>query len=210
MPAQISETKHCDLAQRERSTSLKVSGDQEPAPEALRQSLLRHSQRRFRRELAANYRSFLAATVTRASPLLLDVCAFWGVDLDEMLWRLRPPAGWPYSARGRADRSRPPGVLGSGVVGRRVRAVVVEDQLDVRTWLGDAFACTCRGELRLWLTQQLPDTLMDSFTDRELATVIDHPILRMRPYRVTSTYPVGHGSMIKAEAPPLSFRLPWC
>ncbi|MFM5318052.1 hypothetical protein ACET9R_22155, partial [Aeromonas veronii] len=82
--------------QRMRRTSEPAFDDGELVPAEMRQSLLRHSQRRFRRDLAANYRSYLAPTVTLASPLLLDVCASWGVDLDELLWRLRPPVGWPY------------------------------------------------------------------------------------------------------------------
>ena len=190
-----------------------LRADQELAPEEVRKQLLLHAQRRFRRDLTANFRNFLAPAVTHASPLLLDACSAWAVDLDAMLNRLRPPAGWPHgTSPKRAWRPRPPRpprVLGRGLVGRRVQVVVGGSALEVRTWLGDAFACTADGRLSLWLTQRMPETVIDGMQGRELASVIDHPILRLRPYRVLGGISVGHGTVIDAEAPPVPYRLPW-
>lgn len=181
--------------------------------EEVRQRLLHQALRRFRRDLTANFRSFLASAVTHASPLLLDACCAWAVDLDAMLNRLRPPAGWPHgTSPKRAWRPlplRPPRALGTGLVGRRVQVVVGGSALEVRTWLGDAFACTADGRLSLWLTQRMPETVLDGMLGRELASIVDRPVLRLRPYPVLGGCSIGHGTVIDAAAPPVPYRLPW-
>ena len=198
------------MADRRMSAS---RADRELTPEEVRRTLLLHAQRRVRRDLTANFRSFLAPTVTHASPLLLDACSVWAVDLDAMLNRLRPPAGWPHGTSPKRSwrplPPRPPRVLGRGLVGHRVQVLVGGSTLEVRTWLGDAFACTADERLSLWLTQRMPETVVDGMLGRELASVIDHPVLRLRPYRVLGGCSIGHGTVIDAAAPPVQYRLPW-
>lgn len=185
------------------------SGEELP-PELVRQRLLRQAQQRNRRDLAANYRDFLAPVVTAASPLLIDVCRAWVVDLPAMVARLRPPPGWPGAMKGRSGwTQRPPRATGRGVAGRQVQVVVTDDALNVRTWIGDAFASTRQGVLQLWLMDRLPETVQDGFVGRELATVIDHRLLRMRPYRIIRSRSIGSGTVVEAEAPTVPYRLPW-
>ena len=186
------------------------SGGSEREPDVVRLMRLRHAQRRFRRELVENFHSYLAPVVTQASPLLLDICAAWDLDLDAMLRRLRPPAGWPYPATKMLGRAvRTPRVTGTGAIGEGVQVNVMDDTLEVRTWLGEAFVCTCDGELQLWLIDRIPETVQAGLSGRELSSVVDHPLLRMRPYRIIGSRSIGHGTVINAEAPLVPYTGPW-
>lgn len=171
---------------------------------------LRAAQRRYRRDLTHNYHQYLAPVVTWATPLLLDLCEVRGLDLEVILRRLRPPAGWPYPIRGRiANRARGAHLLGTVAIEDGVQVVVRNDTLDVRTWVGEGFACTRNGELQLWLLDQIPETVNANLPGRELASVVEHPLFRMRPYRIIYSESVGNGTVINIEAPLTRYKLPW-
>jgi hypothetical protein len=171
---------------------------------------LRLAQARYRRDLVENFHSYLAPVVTFASPLLLDLCSIWDLDLEAMINRLRPPAGWPYPPKFRARRNQmPPRVTGTGDLGRNVQVFLMNDTLDVRVRFGEAFACTGAGQLQLWLADLIPETVQSSLPGRNLASVVDHPVLRMRPYRIIGSRSVGYTTVMDAEAPLVPYSLPW-
>lgn len=156
-----------------------------------------------------NFRAYLQPVIRKASPLLMDCVAEWGVDLDAMLWRLRPPPGWPYLRRRTGwsdDLARVSGVCARGGC---LMVSLTEESLEVRAWLGDAFACTGKGELQLWLGSRIPETLQLSMVGRELDTVVSHQLLALRPYRIIRARAVGNGTVIDAEAPHVPYGLPW-
>jgi hypothetical protein len=170
---------------------------------------LRTAQRRYRKELTANFRSYLAQTVTVASPLLLDVCSEWRIDLEALLRRLRPPAAWPYPSRSSPYVRHRARLREGEAVHRGVSATVAGDTLDTRCWLGEAYACTADGELSLWLMQRYPETVLGSLPGRELNSVVEHAVLALQPYRIIAACSIGHGTVIRAEAPMVPYHLPW-
>jgi hypothetical protein len=168
---------------------------------------MRKARLRYRRDLMDNFQSYLAPVVTCASPLLLDVCAMWGLDLGAMASKLRPPPGWPFQKKGRAAGL--PSGTATSARGKNVQLVVMDDTLDVRCWIGDAFVCTGGGELQVWLTDRVSEIVQAGLPGRELSSVVDHPILRMQRYSIIGSRPIGHGTVIGAEAPLVPYALPW-
>jgi len=188
-----------------------MSGPADPTGTVSAEALigrLRQARTRYRRHLVENFRCFLAPTVIGAAPLLLDICTLWNLDLEKMLMRLRPPEGWPYSPKDRLP-PRHPRVNGTGDLGQKVQVVVMQDTLDVRAWIGDAFAFSGGGELQLWLTDRIPETIQTTLPGMPLAAVVDHALLHMRHYEIIRSRPVGNGTVIGARAERLPYTLPW-
>jgi len=172
-------------------------------------SRLRAARTQYRQDLCKNFHRFIGLQVAAASPLLIDVCEAWKVDLDTTLRRLRPPKGWPYPSRRKGYPHRAARASGVGSTGDGIIVCLMDDVLDVRVWLGEAFVCTGGGEFQLWLDQRWPETVHDSLAGRPLASVVDHPLLHLRPYTIISSRVVGNGCVIEAEAPNVPYALPW-
>lgn len=170
---------------------------------------IRLAQRRYRRDLLENFRHYLAPQVALASPLLLDAAAAWGIDLNTAMRRMRPPTGWPYAGRRATWTSRAPRVEAVGAIGDPVQVTLLGSALEVRTWLGEGFVHTNDGGLQLWLDGAMPDALQSSLPGRELATVVSHPLLALRPYPIIRAASLGKATMIEAEAPHVPYSLSW-
>lgn len=188
---------------------------------------LRAADRRFHAETIQLFHSYLSHYVVRASPLLLDLTSLWGLDLTAALRRLRPPKGWPYfEGRRGARRSH---LVGKGTSCRwrapersftrpvacgeedahRVSLCLDIDTIQVRLWLGDAL-CSTRGDmLEIWLPIRIPETVQLAMTGRPLSILVDHPVLRMREYRVLSSRSAGRHTVVRAEAMAVPFAMPW-
>lgn len=176
-------------------------------------STIVQARREYRAALMSYYHAHLATTIDTVSPLLIDLSAIHRVDLEDALRRLRPPPGWPQRNRRFSQllRSgvRPPCAHAKGALGGQMTVVQEDSSLEVRAWLGSAFAVSGGGELQLLLPARLPSTIQTAMVGRPLAEVIDHPALRMRTYTVLRSWDLGNGTAVDVRAPHLSYQVPW-
>lgn len=166
------------------------------------------ARRQFSQDMVRHYHDLLAESVTHASPMLFDLAAAWSIDLEPLLRRLRPPRRWLADNHARIF-DMPARTLGKGANGERMRVVVIGDGIQVRAGLGDGHAVTRGGVLNVWLLERWPEAIMSAVVGLPLADVVDHAVLRMRPYPILRSYLVGNGTVVEASAPDLDFRVPW-
>lgn len=169
---------------------------------------VRAARRRYRNDLAANYRSYLAGIVSEATPILLDLCGHWSIDLAALVAGIRPPVRWPYDPPA-GIRYAP--ALDGGAVERRRRLRIVASgaALEVRARMEGCFLTTSAGRLHLWLTDNVPETVAHGAPGRRLGDVVSHPVFDERSYTIVSCTLVGSSTLIEALAPPVPYRMPW-
>ncbi len=152
-----------------------------------------------------HYRAFHARTLRQVTPLLVDVCALEGLDLDELSLRLRPQGEWrrwlcgstPHGNRRKASYSAGPVAvvatefLYGGLILRRWNAVggalgirVSPQGLEIGAQLGSAHVRTLGGVADLTLGIELPETLKDALSGRPVDDLVDHGLFAARGYVV--------------------------
>lgn len=166
---------------------------------------------RFAHEREALYRAWLRANVTYASPLLLDLVALEGLDLDEVIGAMKPPPGWPtlpaHSARHsmalklaihlgpRRDRAFHRATVRGGVrfrspddPGGAFGFWPARDAFCVRRDFEPCSLVVIGADARLRLPSGIPDTLLCAAPGRRLDEIVDHPLFIGRGYRVRRSH----------------------
>lgn len=151
------------------------------------------------------YRVVHARTLRQVTPLLLDICALEGIELDDLSLRLRPWGEWrrwlcgstPHGNRRKASYFAGPATavatefLYGGLILRRWNAVggalgirVSPHGLEVGAQLGSAHVRTLGGVADLTLGFELPETLKDGLSGRPVDDLVDHELFADRGYVV--------------------------
>lgn len=176
------------------------------------------------------HRVSLAATVTHASPLLLDAVATTGADMADLLDRLEAPAS-PL----RAD----PAANGPAVYKRfyatRILGRAPWQRRDAAAWFGQdpdvnlhivrngprLGVCGSFGRLRLstagasawiWIDADLPHTIRAALPGRPVQALVSHLLLDGRDYTVLRAEPdvaSTHGTVLHVRTGLRRFRTPW-
>ncbi len=179
------------------------------------------------------FRSHLASTIHRVSPLLVHLSLLEGISLGDAFELIQPPSDWPW----RQLSSAPPAMLyrslqlrawgsakGRGEVARFRRmfaspGLVIRDPSHARGCfairpIGDTLGFTAAlgpctltafgSTGMLKLPYPLPETLAISLPGRQLGGVVDHPLFRDAGYRILRVEPdFGDGMPVIAFRAPL-------
>lgn len=171
------------------------------------------------------FRECLSRNICLASPMLLRACR--PDELDEAVWGLRPPHGWPLHGRirikvrgleGRHSRHGPVGYLiDDERTGQRIE---IMDQVALRlSWrmahmtlkVGEAVVSTKDDGGQLSIPRALGPSEGRALEGRPVESVIDHPALAGATYTITGARPglIPSRSLIDFAAAPEEWRVPW-
>lgn len=203
---------------------------------------LREAMRRFashtEEERLRLFRLHLQLTVSRVSPLAVDLLAYAGTSLAEASAGLVPPPTWPrallkahddgFDADPWSGGRRSVTVNGSslrrairlamlnpprrpiGTVGNDLSLMAVGDRIEVTAALAGCRLQTYGGMASLLLAQTLPETIVAAAPGRPIDALIAHPVFDGRGYPV---YDVrdghGPGHAVTFRTGMLPWRMPW-
>lgn len=186
------------------------------------------------------YRMFLQSTVRSVSPLTLAFAEHYGIDLEIGLGKLRPPLDWPrrpvpsppvvmaMSHRASAA-SRYIGPRAATTHGLMMRYATTRGfvhhgpgsnlllfdvdgaWLSVQGRIGECTLQIVKGRAFLTLPAGIPDTMVAAMTGRNIDTLVDHPALRGRGWRVRRVIEAASevGSTIVFATGRQRYRMPW-
>lgn len=186
-----------------------------------------------RRRLLRLYRLQLQATISRVSPLVLDLAASAGIAMDAVAQGLRVPPGWrptvwttaPLPSSGPRDKHGGFIARGSRMFARSGAAIARgpthpsgllgfypgDQALEVVAALGDAVLSTDGCIAHLWLPDRLPEVLLSAVTGRSIDEVASHPVLDGRGYVITDVAEraMSGGTVLVFHPGLLPHRMPW-
>ncbi len=185
------------------------------------------------------FRAELGATIRCASPLLQPLLELKGTTLDEAVWAIMPPTGWPRHPRvgsfvlGQPCGCRSPsrgfdfskgamtrcpfcscswGPLLSVARANWFRVDVFRHSLEVTGRLGDMSFASELGTLNIEVEADLPVAVRNACIGRMVDEVIDHEVLRGRDWKIVATAegPRDAGRLIfVTKTAFVPYRLPW-
>lgn len=190
-----------------------------------------------RTALEAAFRKEIGAVVRLASPLLVSLLAEEGMSLDDACLGIEPQLGWPARPRlshGRAKGQlvrthvlrhylagiRPPAptrpINGGYLIDRKDQGWfcidVVQHSLEVTATIGPVVLATRLGELRIELSQPIPEALFLASRGRLVEEIVDHEALRGRGWRIfrieDPAWPEFRQTLV-VKTGTVDYRLPW-
>lgn len=170
----------------------------------------------------------LQATVSRVSPVTIDLAAHGGFDLVDVARRLEVPVGWPPTRSSVARRLIPPASVSRWLSTVRVDRSGVEmrgpgdpkgglyfiprrDVLETVALIGRSTLSTDGPRAFLSVAGAIPQSVLAAMPGMEIDRIVSHPVLNGRGYLVEEAFDsdLEGGVLVTFRTGTLPYEMPW-